>query len=291
MATFEELVPQQGFLTDRNIRAAMEAGHLIETGTGTPEQIRHASYTLRLGGEIRVARARGHSESASKEFVVKHITQADRFLELHPGDTALLYCIERLRLPDAVLGFTVARGLLFAEALAPENTYVDPGFTGSIYTTVTNISDRTVRLEYGMSIARIFFFRLSEAVQSGYRTGAAMGIAQQLQSVHLIPARTAEECKRATDAELLEAINMLPLAGIHTAETLSRLKTRLRRSQRVFTTGIFVWPVFLLIANNSKFVADNIGPFMGNVLAGLFTTVLLFLSPKVWEFFTKDETK
>jgi deoxycytidine triphosphate deaminase len=289
MPTFEEVVPQIGFLTDRNIRIAIEQGFLIEQGTGTPEQVRHASYTLRLGGEIKVARSRSSAQSATKEFVVKNITQNDPVLDLFPGDTALLYCIERLRMPDCILGFTVARGLLFAEALSPENTYVDPGFTGSIYTTVTNISDRTVRLEYGMSIARIFFYRLSEAVQHGYRTGAAMGIAQQLESVHLIPGRTAEDCKRATEAQLLDAMKMIPLAGLHAVEVVSRLRTRLRTSQRMLVALVVAWPSLLVFANNSEWVHQHFEPFLANVLAGLLTTLLVFGGPKVWAFFTSND--
>jgi deoxycytidine triphosphate deaminase len=291
MPTFEELVPQLGFLTDRHIRVAIEAGHLIERGTGTPNQLRHASYTLRLGGEIKVARARNASASTTKEFVVKHVTENDRILQLYPGDTALLYCIERLRLPDSVLGFTVARGLLFAEALAPENTYVDPGFTGSIYTTVTNISDRTVQLEYGMSIARIFFYRLCEPVQDGYRTGAAMGIAQQLQSVHLNPARTADECRRATDAQLLEAMGMIPLGGLHAVESVRRLRARVRQSQRMFAVGALAWPPLLLVANSSEWVHSNIGGLVANILAGLVTAGLIYFAPKILRFFSSEDEK
>ncbi|MDY6948693.1 MAG: hypothetical protein SXG53_23570 [Pseudomonadota bacterium] len=289
MATFDELIPQLGFLTDKRINTAIEAGFLIEKGTWDSTQLRHASYTLRLGGEIKVARARRAVTSTTKEFIVVHVTAADRFLELHPGDTALLYCIERLRLPDCILGFTVARGLLFAEALSPENTYVDPGFTGSIYTTVTNISERTVKLEYGMPIARIFFYRLCEPVQDGYRTGAGMGIAQQLQSVHLSPARSVEECRVASDAQLLQAIGMIPLGGVHAAESFHRLRARLLRTQRISYTMIIVWPLLLVLANSSDWIQSRLGGFVANVLAGLVAAALVYFAPKVWSFFSSDE--
>jgi len=85
-----------------------------------------------------------------REFSVFQLTTQNPSIELHPGDTALLYSQENLRLPTFVLGFTVSRGLLFAEALSPENTYVDPGFMGHLYTTVTNLSNRVVRLESGL---------------------------------------------------------------------------------------------------------------------------------------------
>jgi Deoxycytidine deaminase len=291
MPTFEEVVSSIGFLTDRSIQAAIDHGYLIEKGTCASEQIRHASYTLRLGGEVRVARARAVVQSATKEFVVKQITPNDPVLELCPGDTALLYCIERLRLPDCILGFTVARGLLFAEALAPENTYVDPGFTGSIYTTVTNISDRTVRLQYAMPIARIFFYRLTEPVEHAYRTGAAMGIAQQLESVHLNPLRTADDCKRATDLQLLEAMKLIPLAGLQTSEAVGRLSTRTRRMHRLLLALVVIWPTLLVLANGSEWVSERVNPFVANIVAGLCTAILVSVVPKIWSFFTSAEPK
>ncbi|HST07358.1 MAG TPA: hypothetical protein VLJ83_04265, partial [Gemmatimonadaceae bacterium] len=143
MATFASLVSTSGFLTDKQIQSGLNSDYLIEKGTWDPGQIRHASYQLRLGSEVRISRASASVGAETKEFCIVSLTP-DKSVELRPGDTAMLYSIERLRLPDCVLAFTVARGLLYAEALAPENTYVDPGFSGTLYTTVTNISNRIV---------------------------------------------------------------------------------------------------------------------------------------------------
>ena len=62
---------------------------------------------------------------------------------------------------------------MFFEALVPENTYVDPGFNGSLYTTVTNLSHRVVRLHYNDPIARLFFYHLSDSVEEPYVEGLA----------------------------------------------------------------------------------------------------------------------
>jgi deoxycytidine triphosphate deaminase len=120
---FENVVTSVGFLTDRNIQTALESGFLIEEGTWEVGQIRHASYMIRLGQRVELER--DPAGSGEREHKRIPLTRGGPPLELRPGDTALLYSLENL-----------ARGLLFAESLVPENTYVDPGFTGQIYTTV-----------------------------------------------------------------------------------------------------------------------------------------------------------
>src|SRR5256885_2927899 len=146
---FAQLIATPGFLTDGQIRAALEQNFLIETGSWDPSMIRHASYTLRLGDRVEVCRAADATQHETREFAIVRLDSARPSVELNPGDAALLYSMEYLRIPPEVLAFTVARGLLFAESLAPENTYVDPGFAGPLYTTVTNASNRIVRLSYG----------------------------------------------------------------------------------------------------------------------------------------------
>jgi deoxycytidine triphosphate deaminase len=179
---FEEIVPVSGFLVDSQIRTALNDGHLIEKGTWEDSQIRHASYQLRLGDRVEISRASLAGSQNTKELSLVRLSSVNDTLELRPGDTALLYSMENLRLPDSVLGFTVARGLLFVESLVPENTYIDPGFSGTLYTTVTNVSNRVVLLKYRTAIARMFLFKLPRAVDGAYNTGAAMGISQQLDS-------------------------------------------------------------------------------------------------------------
>jgi deoxycytidine triphosphate deaminase len=275
MLTFEQLVPATGYLTDRQITAAVEAGYLMDSGTWTPKGVRHASYTLHLGDKVEVARAAAAAGSETKEFSVVRL-QAGQGLELHPGDTALLYSKEQLRIPTCVLGFTVARGLLFAEALSPENTYVDPGFSGPLYTTVTNVSSRVVHLEYGLPVARLFFFRLGEAATNGYRTGAALGIAQQLQSVRAVSIGSPAECQTASRGEIMAVIRGMPFGGV-LAEAFDRQELKYRR----LATFAVAFPILLVFANASDWVKDNIGPFIGNVAASLVAAALTFGAPRL----------
>jgi hypothetical protein len=40
----------------------------------------------------------------------------------------------------------------------------------------------------------------------------------------------------------------------------------------------------LVVANNSKWVTDNIGPFFANVIAGITSTLLVVATPRVMEW-------
>jgi deoxycytidine triphosphate deaminase len=280
MTSFAELIPQTGFLTDRQILTCLEEGYLLEDGTWEQPQLRHASYTLRLGHKVEICRA-ANSAHPSRELTVVNLTQTESRLAIRPGDTALLYSKEHLRFPDCVLGFTVARGLLFAEALSPENTYVDPGFTGPIYTTVTNVSNRIVYLDYEMPLSRLFFFRLGESVQDEYRTGAGLGIAQQLNSVRAVTLGSIEECRTATDTQLLDSIELIPIGGIQAAEVLQRLSKRQCAARLQSLTVAVIWPLLLVFANNNDWVKDNMGVFLGNVSASVVATILVLLVSKL----------
>lgn len=286
--SFETLVPTSGFLVDRQIRQSLQEGYLLEQGTWQLEQVRHASYTLRVGEEVRIARATDANSSTSRQFSVYHLAEKSKEVDIYPGDTALLYSCERVRLPDCVLAFTVARGLLFVEALSPENTYVDPGFSGSLYTTITNVSNRVIRLEYGMPIARMFFYRLPVAPEAPYRSGASLGIDQQISSVRAVPIGTADECRTATTKELRTAIRQTPLTGLQLAESLLRLSNAVRSTRVGLATFALTWPILLLFAYESEFVRNNLGTFLGGVAASLVAAVLMIIVTKVWNVIRTD---
>ena len=281
MPTFDELVPNDGFLSDRQIQAALQAGHLMETGTWDTAQLRHASYTLRLGDLVHLCKVEEAAHQQRKTFAVVRLGAASPVLELEPGDTALLYSMENLRFPANIIGFTVARGLLFAESLAPENTYVDPGFGGNLYTTVTNVSNRVIRLAYKMPIARLFFYKLPEPVEKPYRTGAAMNIAQELETIPVSGVGTVEQCAKANRSDLLSIIRKIPLGGV----PISELFARNSRSFARLATWSVVWPVLLVVANTNQWLRHNLGAFFSNVIASILGGVFLLFAPRLYRRF------
>ena len=278
MPTFDELVPISGFLTDRQILIALQSEYLIDRGTWDQSMLRHASYTLRLGDRVEVVRASQSTSEETKRFTVIRLGVDSDVLELYPADTALLYSREYLRLPTTVLAFTVARGLLFAESLTPENTYVDPGFAGPLYTTVTNVSNRLVRLEYEMPIARLFFYRLSEPVATPYRSGAGAGIQQQLESVRATPIGTREECQKATDTELLTSVRRMPFPGFQLSELFERAT---RKLVMLFVLAL-VWPILFFVANTNEWLQKSVGSFVSNVLGGVVAAIIMIYGPRLY---------
>jgi deoxycytidine triphosphate deaminase len=272
--SFESVVTTTGFLTDAQIRAALEADHLIEPRTWNAEQIRHASYTVRLGHRVEIERSTDGASTA-RQRISLNLTRGQE-LELRPGDTALLYSMENVRLPPSVLGFTVARGLLVVETLVPENTYVDPGFSGQIYTTVTNLSGRILKIPYGAPIARLFLFKLAEPVAHPYESGPSKGIAQHLDSEPASPFGTLVAAQKATSAQLL--------ADVAKERGGPRISELLRRQRVLSITAIalaVVSPLFLQWGLTSEW-GKQVGPFMLSVLSNLVAAPLVYYAARLW---------
>jgi deoxycytidine triphosphate deaminase len=282
-AEFEDIVPGVGFLTDKNIEAALKAGFLIEPGTWEEGQIRHASYMLRLGQRVQIER--DSTGSGEREQKVITLTRGGPPLELRPGETALLYSIENLRLPNCVLGFTVARGLLFAECLVPENTYVDPGFPGSIYTVVTNLSGRVLKLPYGTPIARLFFYRLAENVAHPYQSGPAIGIDQHLEFSPGIRYATLDKASAASTVDLLSDLISTERGGPRTAALLQRNATLSRYALLI----AIAFPIALQLASSWTWLRNVAGPALGNVLLNIIAGILVIIGERIWRKRTEKQ--
>jgi hypothetical protein len=190
----------------------------------------------------------------------------------------MLFSQEYLQLPASVLGFTVARGLLVVESLVPENTYVDPGFNGAIYTTVTNLSGRVLKIPYGTAIARLFLYRLSENVEREYRTGPAMGIPQHLDSASGVAFPTAADARKGKAAALIQDLVNSERGGVRTAELL-------RRNASLTRVALFIailWPPALAGALAWPALRAWAGPVASSVLSGIVTIVLTWAAEKTW---------
>jgi deoxycytidine triphosphate deaminase len=279
---FGEIVGGYGFLTDRQIRAALQNRYLIDPGTADQNSIRHASYTLRVGSRIEVAAAARANTEERRDFNVQEIRQGDS-VELHPGDTAKLFSIEILDLPADVLAFTVARGLMFFESLVPENTYADPGFREPLYVTVTNLSNRIIKLYYGDPMARIFFYRLEGAVEEPFRRGAARGIKQRLESERTTKFGTLDECRNASFGDLVADVTRIPLAGTQ----LAILLTRQNRHIILLAFAAVLWPLLLLIANRSSWLLSKFGDIVVNLIASAVFVALIGAADWIWKALKK----
>ena len=158
--------PAGGFLTDSDITEVLPL--IFREGSYALDHVRHASYQLRLD-EVKLC---SRSESAHEGTQVFEEFQqlrwrkenGEEFVDIKRRQVALLYSREFFTFPHNALGFTVGRGLLFGLGLTPENTYVDPGFSGTLYITIVNNNENTIRLCRGMSISRSLCVRRDETI-------------------------------------------------------------------------------------------------------------------------------
>jgi len=145
-------------LTDAEIRQAVDEIGLIG-GDYKPEYAKYASYELHA------------SEYAEKLVYVNEITghvemptQGDE-ISIEPGSTVKLYTSETINLPGNMLAQVIALGQLFAVGLSAGSTYVDPGSRGEIYLSLTNVTNRALRIPVGCPIGRAVFFALGSYAQ------------------------------------------------------------------------------------------------------------------------------
>ena len=222
---FHDLEIDTGFLVDTALELAFGNGFLIERGTWASSGIKHASYLLRVGREVEYPHEGGIDADDRRSFRGKRLG-ANESVELPPGKTALVKPIERLRLPDDVVAFTIPRGFLFAEALLVATSYIDPGFGDDFYIPITNISDRLIRLPVGTEVARVFFCKLSTPVRTPYTPSSTTHLVEEMESLPARATPTPEECRAMSPESLLTAVVEVTPAGAEIAELLGRESAR-----------------------------------------------------------------
>jgi deoxycytidine triphosphate deaminase len=161
------LTPQIGMFTDGEIIAAIEHDQLLARATIDSKQAKYASYELRASAEFQEVTFSDRGIIFSPQDAKK----SDNKIKIEPGGTVKVYAIETAQMPSDVFGHIISVGQLFSAGLAAETTYVDPGFHGRIYITLSNISPRTLILEVGCPLARIQFHRLSRPVNRAHQGG------------------------------------------------------------------------------------------------------------------------
>jgi dCTP deaminase len=168
-------------LSDREIRSALESGHLAIEPLDDPEvQIQPASVDMRLGNRFVVFR---HS---SKPYIDPAVDDAAEYTEvvqiaddeafyLHPGEFVLGTTRERVRIPEDLVGRVDGRSSIGRLAILVHATagFIDPGFEGNVTLEFSNVGKMPVRLRPNMRVCQISFERLSSPAEQPY--GVARG--------------------------------------------------------------------------------------------------------------------
>ena len=245
MGTLNEKIGVMGsFLTDEVLKDALP--YIFREGSFENEAVRHASYQLRLD-EVKVCSRLSDKTQVQKfeEFqqLRWQLDDTKEYVDITPRQIALLYTKEFFNLPDNVVGFVISRGLLFTLGLTPETTYVDPGFSGSLYITIVNNNENIVRLYREMPIGRLFVFKLPNKVKATYVSGADMGIEQQLKQIPVRAFWGPEELKKVCDKEIFDSIQK----GCSIGDLLTQIISRRKRGHTIHRTWLIVLSTILFV--------------------------------------------
>ena len=168
-------------LSDIDIRKALETGRLGIAPTPQEDDFGSFSVDLRLGDRFRVFEHSQHpfidlasrdSVYAMSEKLMRDIAPEEGgAFTLHPGELALGVTVERVRLPDDMVGWLDGRSSLARLGLMVHITAhtIDPGWDGRITLEFYNSGRFPLALRPGMRICAISFEPLSSPTSKPYR--------------------------------------------------------------------------------------------------------------------------
>ena len=94
----------------------------------------------------------------------------DKQLYLYPNDFILASTIEKVKIPNDMVGRVEGKSSLGRIGLLTHITagFIDAGFEGNITLELKNIGNRTICLNYGCDIAQICFIKLDMECENPY---------------------------------------------------------------------------------------------------------------------------
>lgn len=160
-------------LSDRSIREAIESGRLA-VEPFDPALVQPSSIDVRLDRTFLVFRN-------TKRAYIDVKQPADDLMEmievgpeepmfLHPHEFVLGNTIERVRIPDDLVGRLEGRSSLGRLGVVIHSTagFLDPGYAGHITLEISNLANLPVALYPGMRIGQISFVRMTTPAECPY---------------------------------------------------------------------------------------------------------------------------
>jgi len=160
-------------LSDRDIRAAMEAGEIV-IRPYDPKDLQPSSVDLHLDRSFRVFRNNRYPyidvRKPQPDLTELVTIEDDEPFILHPGEFVLGQTLEWTELPNNLVARLEGRSSLGRLGLLIHSTagYVDPGWKGNLTLELSNVANLPIALYFGMSIGQISYFRMSSAVERPY---------------------------------------------------------------------------------------------------------------------------
>ena len=160
-------------LSDRDIKKELESGRLIVEPL-VEDFIQPASIDVRLGSNFRVFKNSQHAFIdpciQQPELTESIDVDEDGSFILHPGQFVLGTTLERIVVPDDILGKLEGKSTLGRLGLMIHSTagYVDPGWDGELTLELSNVCTLPIKLRPGMRIGQLSFERMSSPVERPY---------------------------------------------------------------------------------------------------------------------------
>jgi len=162
-------------LSDRTIKEQLLAGR-IRIDPLDPDDIQPSSVDLHLGESFRVFRNSRYpyiDPSREQKGLMEPVAaSSEEPFVLHPGEFVLGTTIERIVLPDNIVGRLEGKSSLGRLGLLIHSTagYVDPGWDGRLTLELSNVANLPIVLMPGMPIGQISFSQMTTAVDRPYGT-------------------------------------------------------------------------------------------------------------------------
>jgi dCTP deaminase len=164
-------------LSDRTIRRLLDEGR-IEIDPYDESLLQPSSVDVRVDRFFRVfhnARYPYIDVREPQEDLTELVEVGEeRPFILHPGEFVLGSTLERITMPDDIVGRLDGKSSLGRLGLLIHSTagFIDPGWDGHVTLELSNVANLPITIYYGMKIGQLSFVQLSEPAEKPYGSDA-----------------------------------------------------------------------------------------------------------------------
>ena len=164
-------------LSDRDIKGALKSGKIVITPKpDLSTQLGTCSLDLRLGNVLRIFDHSKHpyldplKKDYTGEITSKVIVKKGESFMMHPGDFVLAVTLERVKIPNNMMGRLEGRSSLGRLGIVVHSTasIFDAGWDGKCVLELGNLGRMAVKLTPGMRICAMSFEELSSEADIPY---------------------------------------------------------------------------------------------------------------------------
>jgi dCTP deaminase len=162
-------------LSDRTIKRLLAEGR-IEIDPYDEALLQPSSVDVRVDRYFRVFRNSRYpfiNVKEAQEDLTELVEIDDEPFILHPGEFVLGSTLERLTLPDDVVGRLDGKSSLGRLGLLIHSTagFIDPGWDGHVTLELSNVANLPITIYHRMKIGQLSFVQMTEPADTPYGTG------------------------------------------------------------------------------------------------------------------------